>query len=216
MATVTTSLPSDWTLADLHRALGDIPLERIRLHPPPGTATESDVIAIRDREERLCELVDGVLVEKTMGWYESQLAVLLAHFLHRYLEKHDLGTVLGADGALKILPAQVRIPDVCFIRWDRLPPEPAGKPIPDLAPDLAVEVLSESNTQREMDRKLQEYFSAGTRLVWYVDPPSQSVKVYTSPEQCTVLSAGDTLTGDPVLPGFALPLAELFAKAEPK
>jgi Uma2 family endonuclease len=79
-------------------------------------------------------------------------------------------------------------------------------------PDLAVEVLSEGNTPREMEQKLQEYFTAGVRLVWYVDPVRQEVHVYTAPDQRKVLTADHTLHGGEVLPGFTLPLRQLFAE----
>ena len=81
------------------------------------------------------------------------------------------------------------------------------------APDLAVEILSESNTPAEMERKLREYFAAGTRLVWYADPVARSVTVYTSPEGSTVLREDDTLHGNDVLPGFRLPIREWFERA---
>jgi Uma2 family endonuclease len=75
-------------------------------------------------------------------------------------------------------------------------------------------VLSESNTEAEMTRKRQEYFSAGVRLVWMVDPDARTVTVYTAPDQSIVLGEADTLTGDPVLPGFTLPLRDLFAELD--
>jgi hypothetical protein len=70
------SLLTAVTVSDLLHQLGDIPPERVRLQPPPGTATEADVVAVHSREDRLCELVDGVLVEKTLGYYESYITVL--------------------------------------------------------------------------------------------------------------------------------------------
>jgi Uma2 family endonuclease len=106
----------------------------------------------------------------------------------------------------------VRIPDVAFVSWERLPGRRIpSEPIPDLAPDLAVEVLSPGNTPGEMARKRQEYFAAGVQLVWIVDPVARTVAVYTAPEQSTVLQAAQTLAGEPVLPGFTLPLRRLFA-----
>ena len=158
MANTTTSVSTSWTVADLLTQLGSIPAHRVRLPPLPGTATKQDVIEIEARENRLCELVDGVLVEKPRGYYESRLAALILHFLEDFLEEHDLGMVLGADGTLEILPHLVRIPDVSFISWDRVPSrdELPAEPIPNLVPDLAVEVLSESNTPEEMKRKLRE------------------------------------------------------------
>ena len=92
-----------------------------RLVPTPGTATEQDVIDVHDRTNRLCELVDGVLVEKVMGFDESRFAVLLASFLANFLNRHDLGTIIGADGMVRLFPGLVRIPDVAFISWKRFP-----------------------------------------------------------------------------------------------
>lgn len=203
------------TLADLLDRLGDVPLERIRLHPAPGTATEDDVIV--GVEKRLCELVDGVLVDKPVGNYESALATLLSSFLCRFLEEHDLGIVLGADGMLRLAPGLVRLPDVSFISWDRFPGRrlPAT-PIADLAPDLAVEILSPSNTEREMTRKLHEYFAAGCRLAWYVPFRERVVRVYTSPAAVRVLHDDDMLDGGAVLPGFRLTIRDWFDRTEPR
>jgi Uma2 family endonuclease len=74
-----------------------------------------------------------------------------------------------------------------------------------------VEVLSKGNTPKEIQRKLKEYFLAGTRLVWVVDPRQRHVRVYTAPDRFVVLTEADTLDGGDVLPGFQLPLRELFA-----
>lgn len=205
----------EWTLADLVQHLGEVPLERIRAFPPPGTATEEDVLQSKSRYNRICELIEGVLVEKTVGYLESMLAVILGSYLETHVRQHDLGIVLGADGTLKILPDQVRIPDVCFIRWERFPggklPE---KPIPALAPDLAVEVLSRGNTPGEMKRKLHDYFRSGVRLVWYIDPETRTAEIFTSPEERTVIDQQGVLDGGEVLPGFQVPLGDLFGRAD--
>ncbi|HZW32767.1 MAG TPA: Uma2 family endonuclease [Isosphaeraceae bacterium] len=202
------------TVADLLECLGDIPADRVLIDPPPGTATEQDVIAVEAQTGRLCELVDGVLVEKPMGYDESRLAVELMLFLGEYLRHNDLGALAGEAGTLRLMPGLVRSPDVSFVVWQRMPPADAPRtPIPDLAPDLAVEVLSESNTPKEMERKLREYFDAGASLVWYIDGRARTVTVYTAPDQFTVLDESATLDGGDLLPGFALPLRELFARA---
>src|SRR5439155_3071225 len=86
------------TVADLLKGLGNIPPERVWFRPVPGTATEQDVIDMDAHQDRLCELVDGVLVEKTVGYFESRLAVVLIHYFELFLDRHDLGIVLGADG----------------------------------------------------------------------------------------------------------------------
>jgi Uma2 family endonuclease len=209
-----TSTSTVVTLADLLQRFGPIPAARIRSDPAPGTATEQDVITLDARDNRLFELVDGVLVEKAMGFYESYLAMRLAQFLLAFVEPHDLGIVTGADGMLRLAPGLVRIPDVAFVSWGQLPHRRIPRePIPDLAPDLVVEVLSAGNTAREMDQKLLEYFSAGVRLAWYVLPDLQEVHVYTDPDQREVITADHTLHGGEVLPGFTLPVRRLFDEA---
>ncbi len=211
MSLATLAPPAFVTMADLLDLLGHIPPERIRMQPPPGTATEADVIAIHAREKRLCELVDGVLVEKPTGYEESRLAMEIGYVLVGFLRDHDLGTVAGEGGMMRLVAGLVRIPDVSFVLWEHLP-EKYG-PIPPMAPDLAVEVLSDSNTSAEMERKLQEYFAAGTQLVWYFDLKKRTVTVYTAPDQATVLDESQTLDGGDVLPGLVIPLRELFERA---
>jgi len=190
-------------------------LERIRYQPLPGTATVEDVVRIEARENRLCELVDGVLVEKAMGFRESLLAVAMSRYLHEFVTTRNLGLVAGSDGMLQLFEGLVRIPDVSFVAWVNVP---GGKvpdnPVPLLAPDLAVEVLSRSNTPGEMKLKRQEYFAAGARLVWMVNMEDRIVSVYTAPEQWHELGEDDSLDGGQVLPGFSLPLRDLFAELE--
>ena len=171
VSTATDSPPlAERTLADLLDELGNVPLSRILLTPPPGTATEQDVLEVERRTGHPPELIDGVLVEKTVGYRESALAVALIIHLGNFVRPNKLGIVTGEAGTLRVLPRQVRIPDVCFISRDQFP---GGKvpdaPIPSLVPDLAVEVLSPGNTPGEMARKLRDYFTAGVRLVWYID-----------------------------------------------
>ena len=202
------------TVADLLERFGPMPDGRIRTDPPPGTATEQDVIDIEARESRLCELVDGVLVEKTVGYYESCLAVRLIMLIGSFVEQRRLGVVAGEAGMIRLSAGLVRIPDVSFVSWGRLPGRRVPRvPIADLAPDLAVEVISPSNTTREMERKLQDYLAAGVRLVWYVHPGPQEVHVYTAERQ-DVLTLDQELSGGDVLPGFVLPLRQLFEESQ--
>jgi Uma2 family endonuclease len=203
------------TLADLLEHLGGLPAHRVRLQPSPGTATEQDVIAAEGAlDKRLCELVDGTLVEKAVEHYESRLALVIGHFMESYLEQHDIGICYGADAMLRIVPGRVRLPDVSFVSWDKLPDrELPAEPIADIVPDLVVEVLSESNTRHEMENKRREYFRGDARLVWEVDPDTQSARVYTDPDIFEEIGPDGALDGGEVLPGFALPLQQLFARA---
>lgn len=206
--------PTYKTLADLVEQIGSVPLSRIPLVPAPGTARDADVLLAWERDKRLYELVDGVLVEKPMGYYESWLATILIKLLGNFLDEHDLGIALGEAGTLRLAPGLVRIPDVSFISWERFPRRRLPKnPMPDLAPDLAVEILSAGNTEPEMARKLREYFASGTRLVWMVDPETRTARVFTSPTSFSVVPEDGELEGGDVLPGFRVSLHGWFERA---
>jgi Uma2 family endonuclease len=215
MAPTLTALPCE-DFAELLERLGHISPARIRLQPPPGTATEADVLAALEApRKRLCELIDGVLVEKPMGYSESVLASFLIELLNAFVRPRNLGLVTAPNGTIRLWAGRVRMPDVAFTSWDRMPNRRRPpEPIPTLAPDLAVEILSLSNTREEMRLKRQDYFRAGVRLVWEVDPDARTVSVYTAPEGPIVLTAADTLDGGAALPGFTVPLRELFAELD--
>jgi len=214
MTTLTTAPAEVRTLADLLERIGSVPPERIPYPPAPGMATEADVLARPGGVKRLYELVEGVLVEKPMGYYESLMAGILIQLLRNYLDEHDLGIVLGEAGTLRLAPGLVRVPDVCFLSWSRFPDRQLpAEPIPDAAPDLAVEILSESNTEAEMALKLREYFEAGVRLVWYVDPSERSARTYTSLAEAQFIGEEGILEGGDVLPGFRVSLREWFDRA---
>ncbi len=205
-----------WTVADLYRKFGPIPFERIRQDPPPGCGTVADVDRLNNHEDRLYELVDGILVEKTVGLEESRIAMKIGRVIGNFADPQGLGIVAGKGGTVQIDIDLVRIPDVSFFSWDRFPGgEIPDEAIPLLVPDLAVEVISRSNTRKEMEDKLKEYFEKGVRLVWYVRPRLRVVDVYTSPDRFTRLTASMRLDGGDVLPGFSIPVAEVFEMPKP-
>lgn len=207
----TTSLATDWTAADLVAKFGAMPLKRVRFDPSAGQVTEHDVVSIREREKRLFELVDGVLVEKTTGYFESAFLVRLLEDLSRFVRVHKLGVVSGMDGLVRFRADLVLIPDATFVSWSRLPDRKLPQsPFLDVAPELAVEMISPSNTPEEMNRKLVEYFKAGVRLVWYIYPVIREIHVYTTAVEPVILRTGQTLDGGAVLPGFTLDLQEFF------
>ena len=194
---------------DWLRSLGGVPLKRIIFDPWPGTATEADLLRLVARDTP-CELIDGTLVEKPVGYWEALIAMNLALKLGTYVQATGAGAVSGGDATLRMASSnRIRLPDLSFISAERLPK--TREPVPTVAPDLAVEVLSEGNTAAEMDQKLREYFQSGTRLAWFIDPRKRTVTVYHSAEAPTcVLTEADTLAGEQVVRGFAMPVADLF------
>lgn len=209
---MTTAAADPDTLADVLRDLGDISPDRIIWTPRPGTATEVDQLRLVDgHPKRLVELIDGILVEKAMGYREALFAMTLGSILMGFVRPRKLGVLAAPDAILRFQKGRNRMPDISFTAWANLPSADAHlKPVAKYAPDLAVEILSEGNTRKEMERKRREYFAGGTALVWIVDPDARTVAVYTDPDAHAVLTAADTLDGGAVLPGFALPLADLF------
>ncbi len=201
-------------VGELLTHLGGVPASRVCLDPPLGTATKRDLIRLHATEDKLYELVDRTLVEKPTGSPESFLAAELIFLLRTFLQANDWGFLYAPDALIEMLPNLVRGPDVCFVSWDKRPDRTVpGEPISTLIPDLAVEVLSPDNTRAEMERKRGEYFRAGVRLVWEIDPAKRTADAYTAPDARTAV---DVLDGGDVLPGFRLPLAKLFERlAEP-
>lgn len=200
--------------AEWLHALGDIPPERIVMNPPPGTATEHDLLTFVERDKRLVELVDGTLVEKPVGYYESLIAAWLITQLNVFVGPRGLGLVAGADGTFRMVSGRIRLPDVSFVSMEDLPGGAIPtEPVPRLTFRLAVEVLSKGNTQQEMREKRREYFESGTRLVWAIDPVARQVAVFDGPtdEPAHVLFEFDVLDGGEVLPGFHIKIADMFA-----
>lgn len=221
MATVTGERTGYHTLADVQARVGYVPDDRVLVYPAAGTATELDILDNTITGGRACELVDGILVEKAMGYREDYLAAWILRLLGRYLDVNDIGALCGSQGLIRFNLGLVRLPDVSFIRWDSVDdPDQIENPdgaFLEVPPDLVVEVLSERNTPREMAIKLGEYAAAGVKLVWYVDPDAKTVTVYPKGRERgkKVLTEADTLDGGKVLPGFALPVKDIFAKRAP-
>ncbi|HYH68850.1 MAG TPA: Uma2 family endonuclease [Urbifossiella sp.] len=207
------------TIADLLHALGDVPAGRVMWNPRPGTATEADLLRLLDGyPRRRVELIDGTLVEKPMWVRESYLAFALMGYFWTYQRTHKLGVFGAPDAAMRLRAGLVRLPDVHFTAWETLPHDSAHLvPVADYPPDLAVEILSAPDRPGTTARKLRDYFSNGTRVVWVIDPDARTVAVYADPADPlthNVRTAADTLDCPALLPGFALPIAELFAESQ--
>ena len=184
-------------------------------HMPPMTVDE--LHAIPD-DGWAYELVRGVLVRMPLsGFGASSIGLLLGAELTVYVKKQGLGRVTGEQGGYRLDPAHPRDtelgPDYAFVRADRLPPRtsPEYMKALQLAPDLAIEVVSENQYAPGMAAKAKTYLSFGTRLVWVVWPRYERVDVWhPGDETPTALGVDDTLDGEDVVLGFTYPIADLF------
>jgi len=162
------------------------------------------------------ELVAGELVKKTpAGWKHGYLAMRLGSLLDQHVRAGHLGVVCAAETGFRLSsdPDTVRAPDVSFVAASRIPKDGLPDTFCPFAPDLAVEVVSPNDRFQEVLAKVDDYLKAGTNVVWVVDPKTETVLVYVSgPEANLRLQTGDVLRGEPVLPGFAVGLNELFAE----
>ena len=170
-------------------------------------------------DDVLYEVVDGQVVEKPpMAAYSGWLASYLLRVLGTFAFERQLGEVvtetlfrIDRDRNLQ------RRPDVAFVsteRWPRGQRIPFDAPFWDVVPDLAVEVNSPSNKERESLKKLREYFRAGVRRVWAVYPEVALIYVYASPTEVRILQRGDVLQDEELFPGFGLPLDSLFQDSD--
>ena len=180
--------------------------------------TVAEFLALPDDEVRGCELLDGRIVKKRY-WRDtengmnprsldhSRSMTHSAAVLQRFVYERDLGEVLTTPSFLVGANRdQSRKPDVAFVAG-RIPTDPEA--ILALVPTLAVEVISPNNTAEEMEAKVKEYLAAGTRLVWLTFPESRMVIAFWA-DGGAVFKSGDTITAEPVLPGFACPVNDLF------
>jgi Uma2 family endonuclease len=167
--------------------------------------------------DALYEVVNGVSVEKSMGLVENEIANILVGFLRPFCREHQLGRAVMET--LFEIPhsGNDRKPDVAFVSFQRWP---ADRPLPrvnawPVAPDLAVEVISPTGKAFDVIQKVQEYFTGGVRQVWHVYSHIEQVFIFDSPTQVRVLTRADELTAEPVVPGFRMPMDDLFPLVEP-
>ena len=162
------------------------------------------------------EVIDGELKERTMSFPSSAIAVLISSLISAWAKTGHPGTVTGSDGGYTIFPwspGDVRMPDVSYISKKRLPNVPARGWV-DVAPEFAVEVVSPTDTVADAEDKAQDYIRAGIELVWVVVPTTQSVHIWRADGTRSVVQPGAVLSGEEVLPGFSVPVSDLFAVGE--
>ncbi len=171
--------------------------------------TAEDVECLPDDEFRY-ELVRGTLdrMPPTMARH-GRIVGAIARLIGEFVASHDLGVVYGQSGFILARDPDVLLaPDLAFVRRDRVPVD--EDVYPELAPDLAVEVVSRSQRGPSIDEKIALYLAAGTRLVWAIDPMSRTLRVCRPDGSDRLLSDRDVLTGEDVLPGLQIPVGQLF------
>jgi Uma2 family endonuclease len=159
-----------------------------------------------------CELVRGELIMMSpAGEEHGWLAMNVAGPLALFVKQNGLGRVYIGDTGFQIArdPDTVRAPDVAFVRAERAGERPGEKFFPG-PPDLAVEILSPSDRAGEVLAKVHDWLDAGCRAVWLVDPRTRTVTIYRSRSRINVLAVGDQISGEDVVEGFTLPVAEIF------
>ncbi len=176
---------------------------------PARRATEDD---LRDtpRDGRKYELVDGQIIMSPAGFRHGLIALRLGARLLAFIEQSDLGYVLDSSTGFRLPGGNVRSPDASFVAKQRVPDARAPQGFAEVAPDLAVEVLSPDDHPRAILDKVGEYLQAGVRLVWIVDPQAGRAAVYRSLTDVRELTADDSLEGEDVVPGFRCRLIELL------
>jgi Uma2 family endonuclease len=194
-------------------------------------------LPVEEQDRKGCELIDGVWVPKhpeeippyedrpgrefvNGEWVEkgmSNVAGVVESRLHFAFQAHLRANPSGfvfSDSAMYLLfpkqSKQVRKPDISFIRFGRLPDDEVPDKSIEVAPDVAVEVISPTDIAEEVEKKLDEYLRAGVRLVWVVYLPTRNVWAYKPDGTAKLYRSSDTLSGEDVLPGLAVPVAELF------
>lgn len=170
--------------------------------------TEEEFMALPDDGHKY-ELVDGEAKEVPTGFMHGVIAVTLILMLG--MIARQFGRLADSSTGFRMAGGNVRSPDVSFVRRERLPDGIAPSGFFDGAPDLAIEIISESEDRSDAARKIVEYFESGAQQVWTVQPLTQSVTVYKSLDNVRTYEAHEELTGGDLLPGFSCKVADVFA-----
>jgi len=160
------------------------------------------------------EVVDGELVMSPKNnWYHGRIGARLTIALGNFVNEHQLGALLDSSTGFWMYNRNCRAPDISFVprrRLESLNFGPKERRFFPGAPDLAIEILSDSNTRREIDERLRDFFGSGTQIAWIIDHEREMVEVCHSPTQRQLIGSGGFLDGEKLLPGFPYPIADLF------
>ena len=173
----------------------------------------ADELEKMPKEKGRFELAKGELIKMPpAGYVDGEIAANILLLIGNYIKKHGLGKVFAAETGFFLSqdPDTVRAPDVAFVTPEHARQQERRQGFFVGPPDLAVEVVSPSESVEEVQAKLLDYLLAGTQMVWIVYPLTRTITVYHSLDQSQVLTQNDTLEGGAVLPGFSIPVAEIF------
>lgn len=176
------------------------------------TWTEKELMALPSNGNKY-ELINGELIMVPTGIEHEDIGARLLVALGKFVFEYNLGVVCGSSAGYWMKSGNLRSPDVSFISKKRLqgfkrPPKGFFKG----SPDLAVEILSPSDTIETLHEKIVEYFENDTKLAWVINPEEQVILVYHSPRPDKLLRSNDTLNGEDIFTGFTLPVSELFVE----
>lgn len=192
-------------------------MSTITTHPPapvassPGQWTEAQLLALPDVGHKI-ELIDGRLTMAPAGFEHGNIGLFIGARIELYARQHKLGLAFDSSTGFWMKSGNLRSPDASFVSAARLK---GLKRLPtgffQGSPDLAVEIISPSDRAGDMHERLMDYFETDTRLAWIINPSERSALVYHGPTPDKVLTLSQSLDGENILPGFSLPLADLFA-----
>ena len=177
----------------------------------PKRVTAEELWSIPDNGSRL-ELVRGEVCEMApAGGEHGEVGMNLTVSLGHFVKSHKLGRMVMAETGFLIArdPDTVRAPDCAFLSRERAPAR-LGRKYVEVIPDLVVEVVSPDDRAEEVSDKVGQWLAAGVRLVWVVYPKSRTVAAHQSPSEARTFHEDEVLTGDDVVPGFELPISEIF------
>ena len=174
-----------------------------------GPATLQDLLNTPKNGNKY-ELVDGEIVVSPAGMRHSEVAINIGGLIWEFLQKNPIGKVYASDVGIAFPNGNVRSPDVTYVSIAKLPEGRSPETFGEVIPDLAVEVLSPSDSLKELGRKIGEFLENGVPIVWLVDPARQTVTIYRSLTETQQLTLKDTITAEPVLPGFSVPISRFF------
>ncbi len=185
----------------------------VTVESPKRVWTEIEIQALPN-DGYIHEVIDGELVMSPKNNFEREhIGTRLLTALENFNQAHRLGAVLGSNFGCWMQKRNCRAPDISFIPKARLRSlgfTPSTRKFLPGAPDLAVEILSLSNSRAEIDSRLRDFFASGTQITWIIDPDGECVEICHSPIDRKLIGSGAMLDGEHLLPGFQFPIADLF------